>query len=448
MDPFVVAFGAAVAVAGARRIVSMRREALRRVARPAVARACGLTQVLLHDRVVTGMHGALRIRMETPESRPRTTRVSVEGLVRSVQVVSAGSGPDRPGLVFADRDVTVGDADFDAVVLLQGPTATLRGLFTASARARALAVFRPDAHVRVGGGSLIAEFGDRRGPPAPSEEQLGALLALAHALEPGAADVTRLVAIAHTDPVVRVRATALETLVKEARDVAPTRTALRKALDDPDASIRLLAATTLGEAGRPTLQALAAAPSVEDATSAAAVAALGGHMTFARALPLLESALSDGRTRTACALLKVLGRGSTREAPALLSVLERARAPETSPAADAIVTAAIEALLDTGAPAPEDVLLRALASRAPGASQAAVRGLARFGTARAVPALREAEGRSELGRAARESIVAIKARLTGATPGQVSLAGGDAGQISVVESADGHVSIPPEDAAR
>jgi hypothetical protein len=42
-------------------------------------------------------------------------------------------------------------------------------------------------------------------------------------------------------------------------------------------------------------------------------------------------------------------------------------------------------------------------------------------------------------------LVAIQLRLTGATPGQVSLASGDTGQVSVVDSTDGRVSLETDE---
>ena len=50
-----------------------------------------------------------------------------------------------------------------------------------------------------------------------------------------------------------------------------------------------------------------------------------------------------------------------------------------------------------------------------------------------------------LRRASRQAIAAIQSRLTGATPGQLSLADGGSGQLSLAEeSADGRVSIADE----
>ena len=415
-------------------------------ARYQVANACGLTRIHhLHDWTVSGVHGALQVRMETVrDERQATTRVTIDGVVRNVQIVPAGRG-GTADLVFGDRDVQVGDPFFDAAFLLQGPAASVRGLFGAYARERARAVFAMDARVRIGGGALSAEFEDRAGQPAPTEWQLKELLALAHSLEPGATDAARLAEIALRDPQPSVRAMALETLAKEAPTLPKTREVLREATRDASAAIRLQAAQALGDEGRPTLHALAADATIDDAVSAAAVAALGGYVTFARAMPLLDRAVADARVQTACALLKVMGRGSLAEAQVIASVLARVDgtgvAGESSANA-AIAQAALEALLDTRVPIAEGAFLAALASPSPGVVLAATRGLERVGTAQAVPPLRDVEARGgDFARAARMAIGAIKSRLSGASPGQVSLAGGDAGQLSVVDAADGRVSL-------
>jgi len=112
----------------------------------------------------------------------------------------------------------------------------------------------------------------------------------------------------------------------------------------------------------------------------------------------------------------------------------------------AIAVAAAEALAETATPEAEAPLIAALGSLVPGLPPAAARSLGRVGTARAVPALRDAEERGgEVRRAAREAIALIQSRLVGATPGQVSLAGGEAGHLSVVGATDGRVSLGGRD---
>jgi HEAT repeat protein len=134
-------------------------------------------------------------------------------------------------------------------------------------------------------------------------------------------------------------------------------------------------------------------------------------------------------------------RASRSRAPAGI----RCRATSSSalsPKGAEIALAAIAALGEISSPAAEAPLVAALTSAVPGVTAAAARSLGQAGTARAVPALRDAEERGgDIRRAARETVALIQSRLTGATPGQVSLAGGEAGQVSVVETADGRVSL-------
>jgi hypothetical protein len=58
--------------------------------------------------------------------------------------------------------------------------------------------------------------------------------------------------------------------------------------------------------------------------------------------------------------------------------------------------------------------------------------------------LREVESTSEdddLRRAAREAVARIQERLTGASPGQLSLAEGESGQLSLTDDERGRVAI-------
>ena len=55
------------------------------------------------------------------------------------------------------------------------------------------------------------------------------------------------------------------------------------------------------------------------------------------------------------------------------------------------------------------------------------------------------DGPHNLGAAARQAVAQIQSRLTGATPGQLALADGDAGQLSLAaEDAHGWVSMEGE----
>jgi HEAT repeat protein len=427
--------------------LALRREP--EVDRLPLAAACGLTEIgTEQDGAVAGRHGVLRARLETLRGLPYgLVRVRIEGLAHGVKAVRAGSRSGTPSLDV--RDVTVGDPDFDAAVVLQGTPATVRGLFGARARERALRAFAIDARIHVAEGVLVAEIDELTAQSTSLEAKVTVLLELAHSLEPGKGDEQRLGEILRGDPHPGVRAVALETLGQiasrpRARDV------LRGVLKDGPPGFRLQAAVALGDEGRPSLHALAADPVVDDVVSSAAVTALGGHVTFARAAPLLERAVADVRPQTAAALLKVMGRGSAAEAETIAAVLARLDAGQgPSPRTAAVVQAAVDALVATGAPAAEPALLRALGSPVAAVALSAAQGLGRIGGVGAVPALRDAEERGgELRSAARQAIAAIQSRRPGASPGQVSLAGGETGQISIASATDGSLSLPPDDPPR
>ena len=108
--------------------------------------------------------------------------------------------------------------------------------------------------------------------------------------------------------------------------------------------------------------------------------------------------------------------------------------------------AAAEALGATGAPAAEGPLIAALGRGEPSAWPAIAAALGLVGTAEAVAPLRAMAGRFPfdlpLRRSARQAIAEIQSRLTGATPGQLALASGEAGQLSLAEErGEGRVSI-------
>jgi HEAT repeats len=369
----------------------------------------------------------------------------VEGLASGIYLRPAAELPGDPG-----PDFEIGDAELDALLVLGGSTVVLRALFDEQTRSLAREVCRLDGSVAVKFGELIAHFEEslwRR--PRVTAADLRRVVALASRLRADMVPEVRLADIVRADPSAVVRTRALEALVTIVED-PPSRPAtvdaFRAALLDPDAAVRLTAARAVGEAGLPVLHRLAADAVIDDGVSAEAIAALGGHLTFHRVRPILDAALAAGRTRTACAALKALGRGSGAEAGVIAYVLARTMGPGVpGAAARAIAIAAADALADTREPGAERALLPLLASEAVDVSTAAASALGRIGTAAAVAALRDAEARGRpLGPAARAAIAAIRSRLTGATPGQVSLAGGDAGQLSVVESADGRVTLADE----
>jgi hypothetical protein len=81
---------------------------------------------------------------------------------------------------------------------------------------------------------------------------------------------------------------------------------------------------------------------------------------------------------------------------------------------------------------------------------AAAEALGRVGSAASVLPLMEAgaEGDATLGRVARQAVVAIQARLSGASPGQLSMAGPAGGQLTLADDETGRVSLTEQEPER
>jgi HEAT repeat protein len=128
----------------------------------------------------------------------------------------------------------------------------------------------------------------------------------------------------------------------------------------------------------------------------------------------------------------------------VVEALGKVLAVETGP----LAVAAARALGASSDHAAEAPLLEALQRKRPDIPVAAAEALGRVGSATAVPSLKDAaEGSSDgaFRSAARQAIAEIQARLGGATPGQLSLAEGEAGQLSLPEASSGRLSITGSD---
>jgi hypothetical protein len=116
---------------------------------------------------------------------------------------------------------------------------------------------------------------------------------------------------------------------------------------------------------------------------------------------------------------------------------------------DALVVAAARALGTIEDPAAEPPLIAALDREGPTVWPAIAEALGKVGSAAAVAPLRSMASRLpfDLGlrRASRQAIAEIQSRLTGATPGQLTLADGGTGQLSLAEEGrEGRVSMASE----
>lgn len=393
------------------------------------------------------------------------TRVTVEGN-SGITLRPEGSTAELSERV-GEREIELGDDAFDAEVNVHGDSERVRAILDAETRGivrRMLAsrievpgrppVTIPGPIVLVHG-HLRADFLERPGSLLIEElaEGVAALLALAERFQRPVDVAKRLATSIRHEPHWRVRLYGLEVLSANHPKYPATMAALRHALADEVAEVRLQAAIGLGEEGRPALLEIAlggegqgslagitGCRAVEDATVAHAIDALGDSFPVDACGPVLLRALRARRVHTADACIRALGRGGGSAAVELLAkVLSR----ETGP----LAVAAAQALGKCHAGAAEAALLDALDGDVPDLRVPAIEALGHTGSARAVPAIKEAaeaaDAGAEVRRAARQAVAEIQSRLPGASPGQLSLAEGEAGRLSLAaDDPRGRVSLP------
>jgi HEAT repeat protein len=351
------------------------------------------------------------------------------------------------------RELELGDETFDAAVNIHGGPERVRAILDAETRRIAMRMLnglldvegeRPvwtRAAMSLSEGELRAVFDERPEPPTQDElaETLAAMLSLVKRFQRPADLAARLSATVENEPLWRVRLRGLELLSVSYPKHPATLGALRHALADEHPEVRLHAAMFLGEEGTPTLLALASALD-EDTTSAQAIAALGGRFAADAAESVLRQALRLRRLQSAEACIHALGRTGGDGAGGLLA---KVLAIESG----ALAQAAARALGSRGGAEAERALLAALESGAPDLALPVVEALGRVGSARAVPPIQDAAAgpgsSGDLRRAARQAVAEIQSRLSGASPGQLTLADGEAGQLSLADDDPrGRVSLP------
>jgi HEAT repeat protein len=303
-----------------------------------------------------------------------------------------------------------------------------------------------ERHAGLGGGDLWADCRETAGRFAPDvlAEHLRDVLALAQRLTSVESLEVKLAGNAREDPVPSVRVANLRTLLEHYPEHPATHAALQAALTDGDEEVQVVAAIASGALGRPVLLEMVAREWTGDACAARAVRELRSHLPAEAACAALSHALRTRRVQTAHACLESLGHRGSRSVPAIARVL----AVEHGELADA----AAHALGMTNAHAAEKPLLDALMRDTSIARIASAEALGRVGSAAAVPLLKDAEARHPsdvaLRRACRQAVAAIQSRLSGASPGQVSLvasaAGPESGQLSLPDPAEGRVSLAPK----
>jgi hypothetical protein len=437
---------AALGIASA--IRGRRHRAARRQALAALAEAVGLGGVTFDGTdALSGTHGALRVRCETRvlvRVRP-VAAVTIDGIARDLSMRPYGMLA-RVERARGQAPFESGDEAFDRALHVRGAPLTLRALLDAETRARAhdAVCGRPlgrAAMLAIAGGAMAAQFAGEWFEDTPRlAEGVRGLVDLAHRLEPADAEPERLARIVRTDPLARVRLLALRALVKAAPGSTEAARAVRHAYTDADGAVRLRAAVMGGDkAGRQVLRALAAATDVADDLSAEAIEALGRTIGRPAMRAILEGCPA-GRPRTQEGVLRVLEGGDADDAAAIASALVRFD--------DRVAAIGVAILGALAAPGTEDALLAAAARADPAVRLAVAHALGAVGSARAVPVLHELEAQGgPVLRAAREAVVAVQARLSGASPGQVALASGGEGRLAVAEH-DGRVSLDGAPAAR
>jgi len=416
------------------------------------ADTCRLTQIArgfsLGGPTLQGRSGGLRVRLERKQSANEQeqwpeTRVLIEHVdSRPVPITLRRQAQGFLDGGASGRELEIGDKGFDDEFHVTGPHTFVRALLDAPTR-RLLRSLLLETDLQVIRGQVSArivvtttwalhEFALGR--------MLGYLLGIARHFERPPDLVALLAGNARLDPFPEVRLQNLLTLVREYPEEPVTQEALVAACADASDWIRVRAATALGQRGRDTLLEIADADPGDDAAASQAVTVLGKSLSPERVREILARALRNRQPGIARACLAALGEGNRGDDVALMSKVMSMEKGD-------VAVAAADALGATGSPAAEPPLLAALERDIPELRVAAAQALGRVGTAAAVVPLKEAEARaagSAFSRAARQAIAEIQARLPGASPGQLSMASGEAGSLSLVEDERGRLSLPSD----
>jgi HEAT repeat protein len=269
------------------------------------------------------------------------------------------------------------------------------------------ALRRLDIRIAFEAGQLRADILERRAGAVEAllPGLLPAMLATARRVLLAEAVPERLADNALHDPVAAVRVHCLEALAGDYRDHPATPGVLRAAGADASVDVRLQAAAGLGEEGRAVLLDMAAHEGLEESVRARAVGALDRHAPPDRVQAILAEARRSDQNTLACACIAALGR--------------------------------------LGGPAAQPLLLDLLRQDVPRLHAAAATALGSVGTADAVLPLKKFAEITWLGArsAALRAVDDIRARLTVASPGQLSLSAGDGGQVSLADPEAGRLSL-------
>ena len=429
------------------------------------ARRVGLTEVLVLssafdlDMALSARSGGLRVEIQSSRtSRQTQLAIVIEGLGHHPGELDlqAESFETRVVKAIGARERTIGDPAFDDAVYVRGSPPLLHALFDAETRRIVLRFLQDRIDVpgsaigrSLGGRASVADGRLRVEMPEPASvhparlaDTLSGLLAVAQRLVRPADVAGRLAFNLGREPLPAVRRRCLAVLVRDYPGLPATLAALRGALGDSDLEVRVQAAQALGDEGEATLREIATTEEAPEDIRARAARALGARLSVDLGVTILRQSLRRRRVQLAEACLEVLGREGGE---GVVGPLGKVLAIEKGELAEA----AARALGETGRPEAEMPLIDALQNPDAAVKLAAAVALGRSGSAAAVASLRQLETASDAAhrRAARQAIAEIQERLTGASPGQLSLSEGESGQLSLSEDEAGRVSLPETDDA-
>ncbi|MEZ4473967.1 MAG: HEAT repeat domain-containing protein [bacterium] len=391
------------------------------------------------DWVIYGELRGCRIRVENLQSRlqrrGRFTRVTVTGSER----ISSGISLKPESIITAARkliegeDVQVGDAEFDARIHMQGREEILLAVLDARTRGtvrRFFSTWRGE----VAGGEVLRDARTVIRRASTLERLLLDAVRLAESVQvPEGGYWEALLRNLERDPQPGVRRRCLGLLL--GRDGRIRDRAIELGVADPDASIRLEAATAAGVAGGAVLRALLDEPG--GATAALALERLVAAVPEV-GLAQVAAVLARGPGRLTATAARLAGLAGLQDSEGRLQLF--VGHPDA-----AIAAAAADALAALGDPAAEAALVRALEHPVAEVRTHAARALGEVGTLAAVQPLLALGARGHARAEAREAVQRIQGRHARAGAGALAVVrASQAGELALGPEGGGSASSTTE----
>ncbi len=342
--------------------------------------------------------------------------------------------------VVSGPDVEVGDEEFDRKVLVRGHPVLAAALLDVDARRKIAELVGHGCQIR--GGRLVVSLPLILRNRDQFLATVGGLLDLVRSLSNPSNPAILLASNVRIDPLPKVRLRNLELLLERFPRRSETTDVLLEAVADQAVEVRLRAAAALGEKGRSTLLEIVEDPASGDEIRADALLTLAPDLPVAKIIDILAEGSRNRSRSLTTAAISFLGQiGGEVAINKLCALLE-------GPDQESAATAA-RSLGEVGSSAVEKNLIDALDHPDPAVRLAVVGALGDVATVTAVAPLHAAMSSTsdrELRRALPRAVAAIQARISGAEPGQLSLASAaEAGQVTlVVDDGQGQLSLSEE----